>query len=283
MLFIRPDRPINPRTIEVMREVDTITREIGLRYFVCGAMARDILLLHVHGIEPETATVDVDFGIAVENWQQFEDIKARIIGTGRFEAVKNMSQRLFFKSGTSGYRHPLDIIPFGNVENPPNSITWPPDGDVTMNVIGYVEALENIVAVQIEKDLSVPVISLPGLAILKLFAWTDRGSYNSKDALDFATLLLRYHEAGNQDRLYGEELAILAVAEYDLQNAGTQLLGKDVRGITKPETLARILAILNDAKLADRLATHIAPRVRYADDRIVEAKRILEAFRAGLN
>lgn len=283
MLFVKPDRPVDPLTLAVMREVDTLVKEIKLSYFVCGAVARDILLQHVHGIETGTATADVDFGVAVENWQQFDNIKARLTETGRFEPSKKMAQRLYYKSGTNSEGYPLDIIPFGRVENPPNSIAWPPGRDEVMNVIGYDEALANTVEIQIEKNFVVPVTSLPGLVLLKLFAWTDRGSQDPKDALDLVTLLRTYHEAGNEDRLYGEELNMLEAAGFDPTSASPQLLGKDVRSIAKPETLTQALAVLNDAKQANRLVTHMAPRLRHANDPIAEAERLLEKFKAGLN
>ena len=47
MLSVRSDRPIQPAALTVIRAVDKVTKELGLTYFVAGAMARDILLTHV--------------------------------------------------------------------------------------------------------------------------------------------------------------------------------------------------------------------------------------------
>ena len=66
MLCVRPDRPIDPLTLAVMREVDKLVKELGLPYFLCGAMARDVMLQHVHGIDTGAATRDVDFGVATD-------------------------------------------------------------------------------------------------------------------------------------------------------------------------------------------------------------------------
>lgn len=282
MLCVKPDRPIDPLTLALMREVDMLSQELGLPYFLCGATARDILLQHVHGIETGAATADVDFGVAVKNWEQFETIKTRLTATGRFEPAKKMAQRLYYKANAHGKGYPLDIIPFGGVEMPPNSIAWPPDMNEVMNVIGYGDALANIVEIEVEEQFVVPVTSLPALALLKLFAWTDRGNRDPKDALDLATLLRTYHEAGNQDRLYGEEFKLLEDAGFDPVAASPQLLGKDVRNIAKPATLEQALAVLDDAKLLDRLITHMTPRLRNADDPIAAAERLLEQFKAGL-
>jgi predicted nucleotidyltransferase len=45
------------------------------------------------------------------------------------------------------------------------------------------------------------VASLPGLAILKLVAWADRGAANAKDAHDLYQLMTNYAAAGNSGRL----------------------------------------------------------------------------------
>src|SRR4051794_38895528 len=105
MVSVNPDRPVDQLTVAVIREVDKLVRELGLNYFLCGAMARDILLQHVYGIETGIATVDVDFGVAVQSWPQFEHIKDRLIATGKFEAAATMKQRLYYKhnANSKGY------------------------------------------------------------------------------------------------------------------------------------------------------------------------------------
>jgi predicted nucleotidyltransferase len=278
---IKPDRPLSPIILALMREVDTFINRMKLGYFLCGAAARDILLRHVHGIETGIATLDVDFAVAVENWKRFENIKDRLIKTGRFASHKKMAQRLYYRYGTSSEGYPLDIIPFGNLENPPNSIAWPPDGTEVMSVIGYDEALSSTIEVEVDKDFVVPVISLPGLTLLKLFAWSDRGIQNAKDASDLVTLLCNY-DAGNEDRLYGEELDLLEAAKFDLAIAGPQLLGKDVRRIAKQNTLAQALGILGDPKLIYRLVNDMAPKLA-GHDAVDRAERLLERFKAGLS
>lgn len=71
MLFVILDRPVDPLTVHVSREIDRVARELNLAYFLAGAMARDIVLTNVFGIDTGLATRDVDFGVAVGNWEQF--------------------------------------------------------------------------------------------------------------------------------------------------------------------------------------------------------------------
>lgn len=141
--------------------------------------------------------------------------------------------------------YPLDLLPFGGVERPPNKIVWPPELSIVMNVAGYREALAAAQDVEVATDFVVPVASLPGLAILKLLAWADRGIENPKDAVDLVTLLRWYGAAGNEDRLYGEEMSLLEGLGYNMDLAGPQLLGKDAARITATETRNQVLALLD--------------------------------------
>ena len=52
------------------------------------------------------------------------------------------------------------------------------------------------------------MVSLPVLLVLKLLAWVAR-KHEKRDAADIHTLLKEYGDAGNEDRLYGEEVNVL--------------------------------------------------------------------------
>ena len=125
--------------------------------------------------------------------------------------------------------------------------------------------------------------SLPGLAILKLFAWDDRGAGNSKDAHDLLTLFRHYANAGNQDRLYEEAIDVLKSVDYDVDLAGPQLLGKDVRAIAAAATHEQIVNLLGDTKQTDKLVTHMAAALRGVEDQIGTAERLLEQFKTGIS
>lgn len=281
MLSVKPEHPVDALTIAVSREIDRVVRDLGLPYFLAGAMARDILLTHVFGIAIGRATRDVDFGVAVGNWEQFDLINDRLVGTGRFSRAEKTSQRIYYKSQGSSAGYPVDIIPFGGVEAPPLSIAWPPERQVVMNVVGYDEALATVIAVRIEDEFAVPVASLPGLALLKLFAWQDRHAETPKDAQDLAILFHNYYAAGNQERIY-EELALLQAVDFDIDLASPRLLGKDVRRMASAATIEQAGALLADTQKTDRLITHMSVEFRAEDDSIGAAERLLEQFKVGL-
>src|ERR1019366_8248200 len=94
------------------------------------------------------------------------------------------SQRLYYKGKPETNGYPPDIIPFRGVEEPVNVIKWPPEMAIIMNVVGYEEALRTAHQVEVAPNSVAPVASLSGIALLKIFAWRDRGELDSKDALD---------------------------------------------------------------------------------------------------
>jgi predicted nucleotidyltransferase len=195
-------------------------------FLLMGAGARDLLLVHAHGVNPQRATEDTDLAMAVPSWDVFLAVRDALIASGDFKAEGPL-HRLWFREQR------LDIVPFGGVERADRCIARPPEGDEVMDVSGLAEALASAVHVRLPGGFSCLVASLPALALLKVWAWSRR-MYTApgKDATDLWMLLRHYADAGNQDRLFGHEGEdALASFEFDLDKAGAWLLGWDARGV----------------------------------------------------
>lgn len=135
----------------------------GIEPLLVGALARDLLLHYGHGFKIERATADVDFALAVANWEQFSAVRAALLASGLFSPYRNTAQKLqHSKFG------PLDLIPFGAVERSDGTIAWPPAGDEVMAVIGYAEAAAGAMTLALPKHQKARVVSLPMLAVLKI-------------------------------------------------------------------------------------------------------------------
>lgn len=181
-----------------------------------GAMARDILLSYAHGIRIERATLDIDFAVAVETWEEFERLRQQLLDSGDFVEVPEILRRLVFQKDTK-----LDLIPFDGVERSDRTIAWPPKQDEVMHVLGYREAMRDAAEVLLPDGQRVKVVSLPALATLKLFAWRDRRiRAPRKDAADLWTILSNFLQAGNDDRLYTEATHLFDEPNYDYLRAG---------------------------------------------------------------
>jgi predicted nucleotidyltransferase len=250
-------------------------------YFVAGATARDLILVNIHGLRPGRATRDIDLGIAVENCDRLALLKERLVATGHFASDRRALQRLTYSDQAAGFSIPVDLIPFGGVTSAENTIDWPPGRDIVMNVAGFEEALVSSIPIQIEDNLIVRVASIPGLTLLKLFAWSDRGRETDKDAADIYWLLTAYGVAGNTDRLYEHEMDLLEAAGFDMDLAGAELLGRDVAHLCSPPALAFLQSVLESKQTFERLTNHMVQASTVAE-RLPFVERLLISFRRGL-
>jgi hypothetical protein len=127
-------------------------------------------------------------------------------------------------------------------------------------------------------EFSLPVVSLAGLAILKVFAWSDRKT-NDKDALDLYRIIATYADAGNLDRLYDSESRLLEESGYDLELAGAALLGRDVRQIAGRSTLEGLRPLLTSMDFMNALAERIrVSRWPLRPEQLVRIRSLLSVF-----
>ena len=274
-------KPVGELTVEIVREIQKTSKALGVELLLVGAQAKVILLENIHGLNPGRATGDIDFAFAVESWEQFEEIKLSLIATGNFSELPKTAQRLLYKSSLIEHEYIVDIIPFGAVQDANNMIAWPPDMDVVMSVSGYQEALESALSVEIGTNLTIKVVSLPGLAILKIFAWSERGTTTeNKDAIDLLTLLRAYYEAGNTDRIYEEpDSATLESLDYNQELMGAWLLGYDAATIADESTIERITALIEDKK--ENLVLQMAKSLSGNENALDTAEALLTSFAQG--
>jgi predicted nucleotidyltransferase len=247
-------RPLDPATLHILSVVNRAAAELELPYIVVGATARDLLLFHVFGIPVTRATADIDFGIAVNSWARFRELRAALLASGHFREGK-IEHRIYLKAQPATDEIPVDLIPFGGVADA-DVIHWPPARETVMTVAGFEDAIAAAVHVQVTADLAIPVASLAGISVLKLFAWHDRQT-NDKDAVDLYHVISTYADAGNFDRLYDEEIQFLERANHDIDLAGAALLGFDARQLCSPGTLARVHDLLAMPDFVETLAERI--------------------------
>ena len=245
-----------------------------------GALARDLLLHHVHGFKIERATTDVDFALAVASWEQFSAVRAALLASDLFSPYRNTAHKLRHSKFGS-----IDLIPFGALERSDGTIAWPPAGDEVMAVIGYAEAAARAMPLALPRHQPVLAVSLPMLAVLKLLAWKDRHRFTQgKDAQDLQLILRRYLEAGNLDRLYAEFPHVIT-DRFDFEPTGAWLLGHDARATLQEhssrfdQVMAALDAVLEPEIDADGGLTLVLQLVPSDPN---NGLKLLAAFHAGL-
>lgn len=282
MLHVDPARPLDALTLSVIGDVHGVAADQEVPYFVCGAMARDILAWHVHGVPVPRATRDIDLAFAVPSWEEFQALKSVLAARHGYLVNAQSPWRIRPPGMGEAQGYAVDLIPFGGIEAPAGELAWPPDSEIIMNVIGFNDALESTSTVSVVPGLGIPVVSLPMLAILKLLAWNDRQRHTTKDARDFAFLLTSYEKMLVTARLYDEEQDILAAVDYDLDQAGARILGRDAARMISPTTSDAVLPILGNDRARESLITEIAATITGRADAVDAAGVYLRQFELGL-
>lgn len=272
---------INGPILEILEAISNIAASLNIPVFVVGAAARDIILYYGYGIEMHRATEDVDLAVMVEDWDKFAQLKEEIIGTGIFNQERE-PQRFFYKGN-----FPVDIVPFGQISKPKDTIEWPEFEGIEMSTLGFKESFDNSILVRLRTapDLEIRFASLAGLAAMKLISWKDKYPERNKDAKDLKFIMRNYIDAGNSERIYdGEDSDISEgdAADYELMSA--RLLGRDVATIITPESKEYILKILNEETGEQdhyKLAVDMRQGPSYISDDFDASLNLLEAFKKG--
>jgi predicted nucleotidyltransferase len=259
---------------------DVRTAVPGIEPLIVGALARDLLLHYGYGFKIERATADVDFALAVADWDQYSATREALLASGLFSPYRNTAHKL--QHGRFGW---VDLIPFGALERSDGTIAWPPAGDEVMTVIGYAEAASAAITVALPNNQVARVVSLPMLAVLKVLAWKDRHRVTQgKDAVDLRLVLRRYLEAGNVERLYAE-FPHVVTDTFDFEPTGAWLLGRDARAALQQHSARfdRVIGAL-DAVLAPELDADgkLTLVLQLAPYDPGSALKLLAAFHAGL-
>jgi predicted nucleotidyltransferase len=91
------------------------------------------------------------------------------------------------------------------------------------------------------------------------------GPGSNKDAADLYRLLTSYADAGNTDRLYDAELDLLEAAEFDMQLAGAELLGRDVAAICDAQIFNQVQSVLAVESNRERLVIDMVRTSTYVE------------------
>lgn len=232
---------IDAENLSILRNLNAVAEDLGVRYFLVGAFARDVLFTHIHGIQTPRATRDIDICIEVASWDEFRRFSSELVERGFLSATK-ISHRFTAKKFAAG----VDIVPYGEIGDGAKRISWPPGHEVIMSILGFEEAYQSALTVRFsnEPPLEIPIPSVPALAFLKIISWDDAYPQRSRDAQDLLFILENCDATGIETELYGSHTALLTEEEFDLRLASVRMLGRDMARIAGPETVKKVEEVL---------------------------------------
>ena len=269
--------------VDFFEIVANVANSANALFFVVGATARDMILIHGYGIEPTRGTENIDFGIQVSDWDQFKKLKNGLIATEKFNSTEN-PQRLSYEKYLK-----VDLIPFGKIADPDYSVSWPPDHQMVMSTLGFDESYHHSLTVRLWSNpiFEIKFASLCGIVLMKLISWNDHYPLSSRDRdeKDIIFIIRNYLDAGNLERLYNKEVDIVEKSGSDYDRFGARLLGRDIASITHTKTLKIILKIL-DRETGEqdryRLVEDMRDTISALGDDFDERLQLLEELKAGI-
>ena len=238
------DYKISSKNIEhpllkpVLEELIPVFERREITFYVIGAIARDIIL-DLNNEKSKRVTMDLDIAIAIDHWEDFENLTADILALPNFTKDSKQQQRFLYKE-----KFQVDIVPYGGIKDQNDNIFWPPDKSFAMSVVGFEEAEQNLMTIELDEELTFDIVSLEGVFLLKLFAWKDRADQYSKDAEDIGFLLNNYFNI-NRDTSYDETYNKV----YDLDDFTELKAGTIILGIKLNEMLAESPAVKKKVKI----------------------------------
>lgn len=270
---------IDPKIISLFETVNRVADKLTLPYVVVGATARDLVLHHGYGANVQRATEDVDFAIEVPNWSAFQLLKDKLCEQG-FRTTK--AQHRFISADDTV----VDIVPFGQIEEEGSKISWPPNGEVIMNMLGFQEACDHAdwIRIQENPDIDIPVATPAGMALLKIIAWLDRArDLRRKDALDLAYLLSSYEAIPIVTDLLYSDTQIMENYDWDLTQSAACLLGQHAANIVRSNTKKMISRLFNEGADGLNLERLTEEMCEHVDVQFEKNQRLISAFISGFS
>src|SRR5690606_38352888 len=245
---------------EVFVIIDKVCHDLGIKFYLIGALARNYHLLE-KGITPIRGTRDIDFAVMLPEMAAYDELKNKLVYSG-FRKVSE-PYRLIHDSSNSV----IDILPYGEIEE--DGIITFIERETELSVLGMKEVGEHTVDADFE-ELTIKISPLEGIVILKLVSFSEKPD-RKKDHDDISLIFKNYFDI-NQDRFYKDHLDVVSeiVDENFKLLAGARLMGRDIKKI-----------ISHSKKLTDHIETAIQKELEEKSDSMTQyflSKSIFEDY-----
>ncbi|BAJ74298.1 uncharacterized protein conserved in bacteria [Microbacterium testaceum StLB037] len=237
------------------------------KILLVGARCRDAIHSALGRTTPTRLTTDLDLGIAIASWNEFERIGSA------FASIQ--SNGIAFR--VAGMH--VDVVPFGDVAEEPRGLSRPSTRNDDIVVFGFQEVFDRASILTLPTGEPVRLPQPSGYGLLKTRAWADRSAHGDhRDAQDLAVALDWYaQDPSTIDRLFSADIDISELYGFDAGQSSAHLLGRDIRRHLIPSDANDLVSRFTglDARpLAGHLLNLPQDRSRRFD--------IVEAFTRGL-
>ncbi len=266
-----------PKAVEALRILARVISEEKRRFALIGAAVSQIVL-DIRESPGSRETRDLDAVAEVSSWEDFDRIRERLLQEG-FRPGQ-VAHELWLNDDVR-----IDLIPFGPDLVKEDKLSWP-YGDSIMTACGLEEALDCAREEQVAGDLTIPVITIPGLVLTKVIAYMDRPEERVRDLIDTLYCFEHYEMATRQSRRFDTAGADVDGSAVTFEEAGAFVLGMEVAALAKPKSLEIVHHFLD--MISDEFARPVS-QILSEEKRLVDSKerrsvlyRLFRVFDTGL-
>lgn len=236
---IQPDNKQIQQLQPLLGSLSAACRELGIDFYVLGALARDLHLQQIHDIDVPRRTRDVDVAVAIDEWDSYEDLREKLIEEHGFTDEQE-KQKV-----RSPEEVELDLIPFGGVEEAHGRIRFPPDDWPELTGLGLEQARRNTVSMKVGNGPTFQVVSLPALGLLKIIAWNENPQQRAQDAQDFCFVMQHYFDI-HLDAIVENHADLFDQEDFRKSVASARAYGREIASLLRASSRLRdcILTIL---------------------------------------
>ena len=250
---------------EVFDAVEDAFNNLGIDYYVIGALARDIWYSKEKKLS--RATRDADFAILVGTERQFEEVKEYLKAKKDFQDSKGNMFVLISPNG-----HQIDILPFGAIEID-EKVQISGTGLTSISVNGFSEVYNSGTAeVQLDTGHHFKVASLSSIILLKLIAYDDRPEQRAKDGRDVGSILEHYFDL-EAEHIYEHHSDLFTETEKDneLQDIAATVIGREIKA-----TIGENSALLQRVKTILEREIKLGEKSNFIINMVAETKMSVE-------
>lgn len=101
---------IDPEKIKVLSSIKGVADVLGIPFFVVGAFAREIIFDYIHQVPSPRITEDIDIGVEVANWEEFQRLRTTLLDRKILTETKTPHRFVATESSII-----VDILPYGGI------------------------------------------------------------------------------------------------------------------------------------------------------------------------
>ncbi len=236
-----------------------------------GALARDLCLPLRHR-DGRRRTSDADVTVLMDSWDAVEKLFARL--EAWFE-IDRSSMRLIHRSD----RAPVDLVPCGDIEAPPGSLTLPRSRRV-LSLVGLRAAFSSARPEPLLEGQRILIPSPAAFVLLKLQSYCDREA--PRDLRDAGYVLK--NAPLDEDALWSDLdfLDRLSTNQVTIEDAMVWQLGRSLQELLSREQLRPVAAVIRqvqalpDGVRIEMMKSSSPSHIRLPEQSLAAADRMLE-------